>query len=676
MKQFLLPAILLMNRLRYVYKFALISVLFLIPIVWLGQQLASELTGSISRIEAERDGLKFYRLSVELYQQAQRYRDYRSIFKQRAIPEIGAQTQKAKDQIDLLFEQLQGFKVGYDRDGDLRKALADTDTAWKKIVADDVFQENIDSQYVYYNEFVTRVLSLMSTAAQVSGIAQDPSKEIQAILAFAQKGTVDVTDEMGKARSIGIFALREGQVNYTMSDSLNGIFDRLSSLQTMVSPLIELSMNASASMRTNLSSKANGIKGSIIAVRDSLDSHVITPVSLSFPPSEFDSLISQNIDSYFGFTDEALGLADTTLQRNLDEAQGFLLTMIVSQLILLGIIVYLYMGFFVSIRNTIESFSLGAQQVAEGDMTFRLASDSRDEMGGLTDEFNKMTMRMHELIQVVRSTAADVDLQSSRVTDTAVSNKNAIEEQMQETRQISEAMTQMTDTVTEVAASSQQASDAAQQAEAEAEKGRQVVDQTRETINRLAREIDDSAETINRVNQDSQNISQVLVEIRAIAEQTNLLALNAAIEAARAGEQGRGFAVVADEVRTLSQRTQKSTEEIESMIDRLQSGVNQAVQSMQHSHTTTNATVEQSKNVTLALDNIVKSIATIVDMSHQIAQAAEEQGAVAKNIESNVHHIVEVGHKTAENAQDTFDSSRKMSELTASLQKIIEAFKV
>ncbi|MCG8614063.1 MAG: methyl-accepting chemotaxis protein, partial [Pseudomonadales bacterium] len=132
----------------------------------------------------------------------------------------------------------------------------------------------------------------------------------------------------------------------------------------------------------------------------------------------------------------------------------------------------------------------------------------------------------------------------------------------------------------------------------------------------------------------------------------------------------------ADEVRTLSQRTQKSTEEIESMIDRLQSGVNQAVQSMQHSHTTTNATVEQSKNVTLALDNIVNSIATIVDMSHQIAQAAEEQGAVAKNIESNVHHIVEVGHKTAENAQDTFDSSRKMSELTASLQKIIEAFKV
>jgi methyl-accepting chemotaxis protein len=309
-------------------------------------------------------------------------------------------------------------------------------------------------------------------------------------------------------------------------------------------------------------------------------------------------------------------------------------------------------------------------------MTVRLGVFTQDEMGALTTEFNNMTAKMHQLIQVVSTTGLDVDLQAKRVNHTAVANSQAVEKQMAETAQISEAMHQMVDTVQEVATSSQHASDAAHQADEEASNGRHVVEETLKTINRLAQEIEASVTIINRVSDDSQNISQVLVEIRAIAEQTNLLALNAAIEAARAGEQGRGFAVVADEVRTLSQRTQKSTEEIEKMIDRLQSGVSEAVKSMQGSHKATNSTVEQSQKVSKALDNIVAAVSTIVDMSHQIAQAAEEQSAVAKNIDNNVRQITVFGQETADNAKDTLGASKELSDLTSSLQSIIEAFKV
>ncbi|WP_051085360.1 methyl-accepting chemotaxis protein [Hahella ganghwensis] len=197
-----------------------------------------------------------------------------------------------------------------------------------------------------------------------------------------------------------------------------------------------------------------------------------------------------------------------------------------------------------------------------------------------------------------------------------------------------------------------------------------------QTINRLSDEISSSVDSINRVSQDSQNISQVLVEIRAIAEQTNLLALNAAIEAARAGEQGRGFAVVADEVRTLSQRTQKSTEEIETMISQLQAGVKEAVGSMQSSQEVTQSTVAQSQNVAEALDHIVASIATIVDMSHQIAQAAEEQTAVAKNIDENVSHISNLGRESMDNASQTLESSRSLSKLTDTLHELLSSFKI
>lgn len=287
-----------------------------------------------------------------------------------------------------------------------------------------------------------------------------------------------------------------------------------------------------------------------------------------------------------------------------------------------------------------------------------------------------MTDRIAELIRSVSRTTGDVDQQATRVKDTAAANSEAVARQMEESGQINEAMNQMVSAVNEVTESAHRVADSAGTAESDTETGRKVVADTVETINRLATEISGAVDVINRVSHDSDNISQVLVEIKAIAEQTNLLALNAAIEAARAGEQGRGFAVVADEVRSLSQRTHKSTEEIEGMISRLQSGVKDAVSAMTNSRDVTEKTVTKSGEVTEALDRIAQGISTIVDMSHQIAQAAEEQSAVAKDVNTSVEQIGDLGKTTAANAEETLGSSREMSELTASLQRLVEAFRV
>ena len=339
-------------------------------------------------------------------------------------------------------------------------------------------------------------------------------------------------------------------------------------------------------------------------------------------------------------------------------------------------VVYLYIGFFMSVRTAINRFSEAARSVAAGDMTTHIMLRNRDELGELTTEFNNMTDRIAELIRSVSRTTADVDQQATRVNDTAAANSEAVARQMEESGQINEAMNQMVEAVHEVTESAHRVADSASNAEQDTETGRGVVADTVETINKLAGEISGAVEVINRVSKDSDNISQVLIEIKAIAEQTNLLALNAAIEAARAGEQGRGFAVVADEVRSLSQRTHKSTEEIEGMISRLQSGVKDAVSAMTNSRDVTETTVQKSGEVTEALDRIAKGISVIVDMSHQIAQAAEEQSAVAKNVNASVEQIGELGHKTAANAEETLGSSREMSQLTASLQRLVEAFKV
>jgi methyl-accepting chemotaxis protein len=197
-----------------------------------------------------------------------------------------------------------------------------------------------------------------------------------------------------------------------------------------------------------------------------------------------------------------------------------------------------------------------------------------------------------------------------------------------------------------------------------------------EAIQRLAGEIDDSMQLIHQLATDSQSIGQVLEVIRSIAEQTNLLALNAAIEAARAGEQGRGFAVVADEVRTLARRTQQSTHEIEQMIGGLHSRVAATVKAMSNSHQTANVTVSQADEVERTLENIVVAIGLIVEQSQQIAVAAEQQTQVSLDIDRSLVDISRVGERTASGAIRSEQASRDLRGLVSTLQKVIGAFRI
>ncbi|WP_373682515.1 methyl-accepting chemotaxis protein [Pseudomonas sp. ICMP22404] len=234
----------------------------------------------------------------------------------------------------------------------------------------------------------------------------------------------------------------------------------------------------------------------------------------------------------------------------------------------------------------------------------------------------------------------------------------------------------MSATAQEVARSAAAAVSSAHSVNDETLSGRGLVESQQGSIVRLASEIDQSVQVINQLATDSQAISRVLDVIKSIAEQTNLLALNAAIEAARAGEQGRGFAVVADEVRTLAKRTQQSTEEIEAMISRLHGGVDAAVKAMGTSHEMASGTVGQSEKVQRALENILGAVGMIVDQNQQIAAAVEQQTAVAHDIDQNIVEINRAGERTAEGAHQTEDASRELSVQVGQLKVLINAFRV
>ena len=344
--------------------------------------------------------------------------------------------------------------------------------------------------------------------------------------------------------------------------------------------------------------------------------------------------------------------------------------------IALGLFVAWFIGRGISARIKKTVLALNDIAEGEGDLTQRIVVDSKDELGELSNSFNQFVTRVHEMVRQVSSSTVQLGAAAEEMSVITETTNSGIQRQRAETEQVATAMNEMTSTVQEVARHASEAAASAHNADEETRNGHEVVQATVNAINSLATEINQASDVIQRLEEDSQSIGTVLDVIRGIAEQTNLLALNAAIEAARAGEQGRGFAVVADEVRTLASRTQKSTEEINDMIGRLQADAHDAVKAIEDSKKQADVGVHSAKTADSSLDTIMASITNINDMNMQIASAADEQSAVAEEINKNIISINDVAEESAEAASQTSAASQEMATLASDLQLLVSRFKI
>ncbi|HKM15756.1 MAG TPA: methyl-accepting chemotaxis protein [Marinospirillum sp.] len=330
-----------------------------------------------------------------------------------------------------------------------------------------------------------------------------------------------------------------------------------------------------------------------------------------------------------------------------------------------------------SIKRPLQNMLLRMRDIADGDgdLTHRLPLDGSDELTEINRAFNRFIGKIQELVQQTHQSSLSVSAAAEELSAVTQQSSQTVHQQSQETDQVATAMNEMTATVQEVATNATQAAGAAREATDQALKGQSRLNATLETLADLDESIENTAITLERLKEGTENIGIIMDVISSVAEQTNLLALNAAIEAARAGEHGRGFAVVADEVRSLAARTQESTTEIHGTIERLVKEADESYKAMAESRKKAAETVNHAKETSEALDQVGEAIHLIADMNIQIASAAEQQAAVADEINRNVVNINELSSQTKEGSEHTTQASNELAQLAEMLNGQVSQFR-
>nr|WP_268800250.1 methyl-accepting chemotaxis protein [Pseudomonas sp. BSw22131] len=426
--------------------------------------------------------------------------------------------------------------------------------------------------------------------------------------------------------------------------------------------------NARTSLPAQLSSQLEEAYAGMRQYRD-----VLIKVSALFEQKQS---MRQQVDQESDVMDKIMtGLMDT--QQRLARADQHDAFIQVAILTLVALLVGLFASVVISrqITSPLTVTVALARRIAKGDLTIQARSTRRDELGDLQNAMEEMAQNLNTLVQGVGVGVTKISMSAEKLSAMSEQASAGVRQQKVEVDQVATAMHEMASTVQEVARNTTDASAAATLAEEQARHGGAVVKQATMQITELSQAIEELGGAMNVLTQDSDQIGKVIDVIKAVAEQTNLLALNAAIEAARAGEQGRGFAVVADEVRSLAQRTQDSTKEIETLILALQQGTQAAATLMVSSRERTLSTVELAQNAEKAIIQINQSIGTIQEMSLQISAAAEQQSAVAEEINRSILSVRDVADQSAIASEESALATVELASLGHDLQKMTSHFK-
>jgi methyl-accepting chemotaxis protein len=676
LKSLLYPAIALMNRLSFGMKFSLISVLFLLPMLVTNYFLVRDSWREFQGTQIELQSLDVLGSSLMLR------RDLETLNNQVQINATLGQSGKAGDlegQISTLeqhvLERMQGFRAMATDPEQITVFEGKRDEMIAAFKAQQS-ESSLLSKSALIGKLLNQAQMLSQIIASQSGLSRDPQSDLRQLSELITSITPQVTQTLGDGRAMGAYSLGQGFLNSSSSTRFDELLQQLEKLQAEYGLKLQDALGSSKAAHAALDGLADASKASLKQGSELFEEQVVMAETLDTPWQGFYDEISGLMAKTYQLDEATLTFLGQQLEQRLSQNRTHMVVLVTALAAVFLLIFYLYAGFYASTRTTLRRLGAMMEKVAAADMTVSINAHSHDELGDLGQVFNGTVAKIRDLIERVGQTVSEVEHQAGQVESVSARSNQAVSGQRGQIEQMATAMNQMSATALEVARSAAAAVSSAHSVNDETVNGRRLVQSQQNSIALLASEIDQSVRVINQLASDSQAISRVLEVIKSIAEQTNLLALNAAIEAARAGEQGRGFAVVADEVRTLARRTQNSTEEIEQMIAKLQGGVGAAVKAMGNSHQMASGTVGQSEKVHQALENILGAVGMIVDQNQQIAAAVEQQTAVAHDIDQNIVEINRAAEHAAQGAHQTEEASRQLSLQVIELKKLIGAFRV